>query len=109
MSKAAKINKKPQTEVEHLKSPELKSHLIRVTKVGEKPFHIPVIDVRDGEDQRENAKAFLKTANYHKGSKYMKPSYSVIGLTYNDSTKKFLSAQEAMEKEAEAKKETIEA
>jgi hypothetical protein len=46
---------------------------------------MPVFDVRD---QRKKVEMILKQRNVDRGSKYFKPSYSVIGYSYNSSMKK---------------------
>lgn len=55
----------------------------KVTKHEEKPFIIPVVDVRRGEKIRMIADYMQKIANIQKGSKFIKPSYSVLGFSYN--------------------------
>ena len=75
--------KLPQTEVKEIKDKSLKSYVIKVTPVNGKPIHIPVIDVRDGPEQRKNAIAMLKESNKTKPSKYMKPTDSFMGGNYN--------------------------
>ena len=47
-------------------------------------FHIPFIDVRDGEDARKAAKSLISRSNQ---SKYLRPSESVIGIPYTTSIK----------------------
>lgn len=64
--------------IEILKTERKHSHLIKVTNNSGLTFHIPVIDVRDGNDERKIAKSFLK----NKGSKFMRPSYAAYGDSY---------------------------
>lgn len=57
-------------------------------------FHIPMIDVRDGDDARQAAKALISRSSQ---SKYIRPSESFLGLTYNTSIKqlkKYLKEQD---------------
>ena len=51
-------------------------------------FVIPVVDVRVNEDHRRMAEQITKSSNGHKGSKFMKQSYSLLGRSYNVSQKK---------------------
>lgn len=64
---------------------------IQVTKfdngIVDEKFTIPVIDVRRGEDARRMATHITKTTNSQRGSKFMKPSYSVMGKCYQNSFK----------------------
>ena len=48
-----------------------------------KKNELPTLDVRNSEEERYLIKEILKTNNAYKGSKYMKPSFSVIGKPYN--------------------------
>ena len=50
-------------------------------------FTIPIIDVRNGYSQRERAEEMVKANSIQNGSKYFKPSYSVLGYSYNNSRK----------------------
>ena len=88
MSNVKAKKKIKQTTVQKITDPSLKSHVIKVTPVNGTSFHIPVVDVRDGQEQRDIAKIMLKESNRRKPSQFMKPSESESGLTYNDSTKK---------------------
>ena len=63
---------------EILKSEGKLSHLIKVVNNLGFTFHIPVVDVRDGENERAAAKNLLKS----RGSKYMKPSFAAYGDSY---------------------------
>lgn len=60
---------------------------IRVTKftdgIESDRFDIPVVDVRHGAASRKRVSAIIKQQNIQRGSKYFKPSYSVIGRSYN--------------------------
>ncbi len=49
---------------------------------------MPVIDVRDGKNHRQRVEEILKAERINRGSKFMKPSFSVIGYSYNVSPKK---------------------
>jgi hypothetical protein len=74
------------TEVKHLKrNDELVG--IRVTNTKDETFVIPVIDVRRSEKERAYADSMIKANNVQKGSKFMKPSYSWYGPSYNTSMK----------------------
>jgi hypothetical protein len=46
-------------------------------------FVIPVVDVRRGEDSRRRVNEIIKQQNIQRGSKFFKPSYSVLGRSYN--------------------------
>lgn len=48
---------------------------------------IPVLDVRNSPEEREKIEKSIKANNKMKGSKYIKPSFSVLGHSYNDSFK----------------------
>jgi len=63
---------------EILKSEGKLSHLIKVVNNLGFTFHIPVVDVRDGQNERLTAKSLLKS----RGSKFMKPSFSTCGDSY---------------------------
>lgn len=78
------MKKIKQTKTEVISDPSLRSHVIKVTPVSKPAFYIPVVDVRDGEEQRESANRMIKA---NASSKYMKPSYSVVGPSYNQSMK----------------------
>ena len=52
---------------------------IRVEKSEGEIFDIPIADVR--RDRRQ-VESIVKYANIHKGSKFFKPSYSVLGYKY---------------------------
>lgn len=49
---------------------------------------MPVLDVRDGEKMRIKVNQIVKQLNIEKGSKFIKPSYSGWGYSYNLSMKK---------------------
>lgn len=53
-------------------------------ETGKDVFTIPVADVRRN---RKQANAILKSANIHAGSKFIRPSYSLLGYSYNLSMK----------------------
>lgn len=55
-------------------------------KTGE--HYISVIDVRDGEAERQVVKNRIKTNMANRGSVHMKPSYSVMGRSYQNSHRK---------------------
>ena len=76
-----------QTKVTKILSENKLSHLIEVETFGiiPKKFHIPVMDVRDGEEEREIGVKILKTNNT---SKFLKPSYGIGGNSYQQSYKK---------------------
>lgn len=69
--------------------PEQRSHYIEITKftdnVETDKFYIPVIDVRDGKEQRDIVNRIERATNQ---SKYMRPTFSVIGRCYQASHKK---------------------
>lgn len=48
-------------------------------------FDIPVLDVRRSEEERRRVGRILKSSS--KGSLYMKPSFSVMGRSYQTSYK----------------------
>jgi len=77
------------TKVSTLKQEGRFSYGIKVQNDGNRrqwhDFVIPVIDVRDGEDARYQATQIQKAANQ---SRFMKPSFSVIGNSYQVSHKK---------------------
>lgn len=54
---------------------------IRVETLKE-TFTIPVLDVRRSDGTRRRANEFIKDANAHRGSKFLKPSYSLYGYRY---------------------------
>lgn len=66
-----------------------RSYLIEVTKfnngIEDDKFKIPVIDVRDGEEARKKVNSMLRDNN---SSIFTKPSFSVIGKSYQVSHKK---------------------
>ena len=66
--------------------PKELSHVIKVkTHNNTDPFYIPVVDVRDGEEQRILANQILKESNKSRGSAYMKPSFTgIFGESYNE-------------------------
>lgn len=75
------------TKVTTLKKENQLSHIIRV-ETAKDTFDIPVLDVRDGLPARSRANGILKARNYRTGSRFMKPSYSVGGNSYQNSFKK---------------------
>lgn len=54
--------------------------------LGEKEFTIPVIDIRNPSVDRKAVEEFRKTGS--KGSQFIKPSFSMIYRSYNQSWKK---------------------
>lgn len=63
-------------KVEVAKDPELQfSYAYKVTKPYRTPFYVPVVDVRDGENQRLIANSILKASNANKGSKFIKRNF----------------------------------
>lgn len=75
------------TEVKRITKEGKYSYGIQV-KTSKEEFVIPVIDVRDGQHERNKVNTIIKNLNFHSGSKYMRPSYSVRGLSYQISHKK---------------------
>lgn len=67
-----------------------RSHQIQVIKmdgnIESDRFFIPVVDVRDGIPERGYVNTSLKASS--KPSKFMQPSFSVIGKSYQVSQKK---------------------
>lgn len=61
------------------------SHAIKITPKSKEPFFIPVIDVRDGDVERERARQMVKFSNH---SKYTRPSFGSGGGSYQVSYKK---------------------
>ena len=73
---------------EILEYPGMRSYGIKYTKQSEATFIIPVVDVRDGKDQREVVNKSIKECNRRKGSRYITPTFTtVLGYSYNDSMK----------------------
>jgi hypothetical protein len=67
------MSKEKLTKVEYVSDPELEySYAIKVTRPYRVPFYVPVVDVKDGENQRKIANSILKASNYFKGSKYIR-------------------------------------
>lgn len=50
--------------------------------VKDKEFIVPVLDARRSESERQTIQMQIKQNNKQRGSKFMKPSYSVIGKCY---------------------------
>lgn len=71
------------TKTTHLQNKDGEIVGIKVETLKE-TFTVPVLDVRRN---REIAELVLKGANIAKGSKYIKPSYSWYGYSYNHSMK----------------------
>lgn len=44
---------------------------------------MPTLDVRNSPEERKLIKEIIKTNNAYKGSKFMKPSFSVMLRPYN--------------------------
>lgn len=74
------------TTVEFLKNEDKASYGIKVT-TKEDVFVIPVLSVRDGQPTRDRINYMAKNNNIRKGSKFMQPSYSVGGNSYQVSQK----------------------
>ena len=77
------MQKIAMTKKEILQDPSRLSYVIKVTPVNSTPFFIPVVDVRDGEEQREAVKNTLKTHNRTVGSKYIQRKFTFLGEMYN--------------------------
>lgn len=75
-----------KTTVEIIKSEDKRSYDIKVTtpKSLTGAFYIPVIDVRDGDKEREIANTILKAS---KVSKFFKPTFASGGGSYQVSRK----------------------
>lgn len=71
-----------KTIVTHLKDKNDDLIGIRV-QTKKDDFNIPVLDVRRSEDTRRKVNVFRKDANAHRGSKFMKTTYSLWGYRYN--------------------------
>ena len=67
---------------------EKRSYLIKATNKKTGDFTIPVIYVRDGKDERELVNKIQYNSNRNRGSKYMRPSFSVGGNSYQNSHRK---------------------
>lgn len=50
-------------------------------------FTIPIVDVTKSYSQRERAEEMIKENNIQRGSRFFKPSFSVLGHSYNNSRK----------------------
>lgn len=72
------------TKITHLKKENKLSYGIKV-ETEKETFIVPVIDVRDGESERSAVKSMIKAQNK---SKFMNPSFSVLGHSYKVSRKK---------------------
>lgn len=75
------------TTVTTLKQDNRCSYGIKV-ETDKQDFVIPVIDCRDGEEARKRTARTEKQVRNNRGSKFMKPSYSVMGNCYQVSHKK---------------------
>ena len=64
------------------------SHAIQVLNSKEELFTVPVIDARDDEEARLTVEQMVKDSNRVKGSKFMRPSFSSIFRSYQESWKK---------------------
>ena len=73
------------TTTQQLITDGMRSHQIEVKTDAGQHFKIPVIDVRDGDNARELIKQIIKRSSR---SKYMSPSFSVGGNSYQVSAKK---------------------
>lgn len=69
------------TQISHLKDKDDNTIGVKVVTRKEE-FVTPVIDVRISNDKRRRAAAFVKDANTTRGSKFLKPSYSLWGYKY---------------------------
>ena len=65
-----------------------KSHAIQVLNSKEELFTVPVIYATDDEEARLTVEQMNKDSNRVRGSKFMKPSSSLIGRSYQESWKK---------------------
>jgi hypothetical protein len=75
-----------KTEVTHLHNN--KNQLVGIkVKTDLETFTVPVLDVRRSEDERQIVEKFIKAERSHSGSKFFKPSYSLLGYSYNISKK----------------------
>lgn len=72
------------TKVTVLPVENKRSYGIKV-ETDKQDFIIPVIDVRDGEEERKKVNQMIKASNR---SKYTQPSFSVCGNSYQVSHKK---------------------
>ena len=61
---------------------------VKVTSKQDGDFTVPVVDARRSENQRAIASEIKRQNNFSKGSRFMHPSYSVIGKSYQVSHKK---------------------
>lgn len=57
----------------------------KITKADDESFVVPVVDVRISAQHRASANACIKATNK---TKYLQPSYSVLGYSYNLSMKR---------------------
>lgn len=53
----------------------------------EDKFVIPVVDVRISPEARKKAESIIKNNRAEQGSKFFRPSFSVLGRSYNVSQK----------------------
>src|SRR6187401_982722 len=83
-----KIEKFRKTVTEIIPLEGKKSYGIQVLTPTDESFMIPVIDARDDEEARLTVEAMNKDANRVRGSKFFKPSSSLIGRSYNENWKK---------------------
>ena len=74
------------TKVEFLRNEDKASYGIKVTTEDD-VFVIPVLNVIDGQPIRDRINHMAKNNNIRKGSKFMQPSYSVGGNSYQVSKK----------------------
>jgi hypothetical protein len=73
------------TKTQVISDPSLKSYIIKVMSAKGPTFTIPVVDVRDGQEQRDIVTDMAKNNNRRAGSKYMKPTITgFFGESYND-------------------------
>jgi hypothetical protein len=75
------------TKVEILQNDNQASYGIKVTTEKD-VFVVPVLNVKDGQPTRDRINYMTKNNNIRKGSKFMQPSYSVGGNSYQASQKK---------------------
>lgn len=64
-----------------------RSYDIIVTTKKDK-FKIPVVDVRDGETERQNAESILNASKVNNSSRFMRPTFAQGGGCYQTSRKR---------------------
>ena len=88
IGKNFKYEKFRHTTTEKLPLEGKRSYGIQVLTPSDETFMIPVIDARDDNEARLTVEAMNKDSNRVRGSKFFKPSASLIGRSYNESWKK---------------------